>query len=124
MLNFKNYKKILILFFATTPFFAFAQYSPQNLNDLLYLLIDILYFMIPVLIGLAVLLFIWGLFRYYTTDNQNTKKEAVSIIGYGIVSIFVMVSLWGLVNLITYTLNLNSPVGPNNNFPTVDVKYK
>jgi uncharacterized membrane protein YidH (DUF202 family) len=69
------------------------------------------------LIGLAVLLFIWGLFRYYTTDSQNTKKEAVKIIGYGVVSIFVMVSLWGLVNLISYTLNLNSPASPSGNFP-------
>ncbi|NCS99191.1 hypothetical protein GW764_03325 [Candidatus Parcubacteria bacterium] len=105
---------ILLVTLLLFPLVSSAQFGisirygrPNDLNSILFLLINVLNAMIPILIGLAVLLFIWGLLRYYMSDNQNTKKEAVRIIGYGVVSIFVMVSLWGLVNLIGYSLNLN-----------------
>jgi|AntRauTorckE6833_2_1112554.scaffolds.fasta_scaffold00621_11 heme/copper-type cytochrome/quinol oxidase subunit 2 len=126
MLIKNDYKKIVPLLFFLTPLVSFAQSAPQNLNDILNLFIDVIYVLIPILIGVAVLLFIWGLFRYYSTDNQNTKKEAVKIIGYGVVAIFVMVSIWGLVNLIIYTLNINSPTSGPGTFPvnTINVKQE
>ncbi|MFW5871705.1 MAG: hypothetical protein ACOCUT_01225 [bacterium] len=112
-----NKIKISSILFLTLLFFPLvssAQFGvsvrygrPNDLNSMLLLLISVLDSMIPILIGLAVLLFIWGLLRYYMSDNQNAKKEAIRIIGYGVVSIFVMVSLWGLVNFIAYSLNLN-----------------
>lgn len=123
MLKIKKYKKILVLFsFVLIPNFVFAQNAPQDVNDLLYIFIEVLDFMVPLLIGLAVLLFLWGLLRYYSTDNQNTKKEAINIIGYGVISIFVMVSIWGLVNLIVDTFNLSSPINSNSNFPVNEIE--
>jgi hypothetical protein len=95
---------ILILFF--TPAISFAR-PPGSLNEILWLFINVLGSLIPILIGLAGLLFIWGLLRYYISDRPNTKKEAVNIIGYGVVAIFVMVSLWGIVNVINNTFGLN-----------------
>lgn len=114
---------LLILFFV--PIITSAQ-AVNNLNDLIVLFIVILETIIPILIGLAVLLFIWGLLRYYMSDNQNTKKEAVRIIGYGVVSIFVMVSMWGLVNFISYSLglNINNVGGPNNTLPINPIQIR
>jgi len=108
----------------STPLFALAQ-SPRDLNDLMLLVIVILDTLIPILIGLAVLMFIWGIFRYYASDNANTKKEAVKIIGYGVVSIFVMVSLWGLVNFIAYSLRLNiNGSGSGNTLPPKNINVE
>jgi len=114
---------ILIPFF--TPAISYAQSTPQNLNDIVGLGVVILETIIPILIGLAVLMFIWGIFRYYVSDNANTKKEAVKIIGYGVVSIFVMVSLWGLVNFLAYSLNLDINAGnPNGILETKPINIK
>ena len=83
----------------------------STVSDLMWFFIDTLNSLIPIIIGLAVLLFIWGLFRYFSTDSQNTKKQAVRIIGYGIVSIFVMVSLWGIIFLISGVLGVGGNGG-------------
>ena len=110
-------KIIYTLIVFLTPVISFAQ-TPNDLNDLMLLAVVILDTIIPILIGLAVLMFIWGVFRYYASDNANTKKEAVKIIGYGVVAIFVMVSLWGLVNFIGNSLNLNiNGFGSGNTLP-------
>ena len=118
----KKFIYTFILF--STPLLVFAQ-SPRDLNDVMLLVVVILDTLIPILIGLAVLMFIWGIFRYYASDNANTKKEAVKIIGYGVVSIFVMVSLWGLVNFIAYSLRINiNGSGSSNTLPpkSIDVE--
>jgi len=104
---------ILISFF--TPAISYAQPAPQNLNDITSLLIVVLNTIVPILIGLAVLMFIWGILRYYSSDSSNTKKEAVKIIGYGVASIFVMVSLWGLVNFVATSLKLDIDSKNSNN---------
>jgi len=110
-------KFIYISILSLTPFISSAQ-NPQNLNEIILMVVVILNALIPVLIGLAVLLFIWGVLRYYISDSSNTKKEAVKIIGYGIVSIFVMVSLWGLVFVIANSFNLNiNGSGSGNTLP-------
>jgi len=122
MLIMKKFIYTFILF--STPLLVFAQ-SPRDLNDVMLLVVVILDTLIPILIGLAVLMFIWGIFRYYASDNANTKKEAVKIIGYGVVSIFVMVSLWGLVNFIAYSLRINiNGSGSSNTLPpkSIDVE--
>jgi len=60
---------------------------------------------VPVVIGLAILLFLWGLARYMLNqDDAEARAGARSIMLWGIVIIFVMVALWGLVNLLeTFT---------------------
>jgi len=59
---------------------------------------------IPVIIGLAVLLFIIGLVKYITAGgNEDQVTEARGYIIFGIIAIFVMVSVWGLVGILSNT---------------------
>lgn len=104
-------KSLFTLFILTlvTPLITNAQFGwsisigirPNNVSDLVWMFLNFLNLLIPVIVGLAVLLFIWGLVRYYASDGEDTKKQALRIIGYGIVSIFVMVSIWGIINFIS-----------------------
>ncbi|MBI2482417.1 MAG: hypothetical protein HYV76_02575 [Candidatus Vogelbacteria bacterium] len=55
---------------------------------------------IPILIGIAVLYFIYGLVKYVTSSEDDDKKAARSIMVYGVIVIAVMVSIWGLVGLV------------------------
>jgi hypothetical protein len=70
--------------------------------------------LVPLVFAIAFLMFIWGIFQYFIMggDNKEKRGEAVKLMLYGIVGFFVMVSVWGLVNILVGTFNLNSNV-PN-----------
>ena len=67
---------------------------------------------LPIIISLGVLYFVWGVFQYVRTDDSSKQAEARSYIIWSIIFITVMVSVWGLVNIITTTFNLDSKTVP------------
>ena len=83
---------------ASTPFIASAQANLGFFDTLVTDLGALIGTAIPVVIGLAVLLFLWGLARYILNqDDAEARAGARSIMIWGIVIIFVAVSIWGLV---------------------------
>jgi heme/copper-type cytochrome/quinol oxidase subunit 4 len=51
----------------------------------------------PVLIGLAVIVFLYGLLNYiYSGGDEKKRSESVKYIFYGIIGLFIMVSFWSL----------------------------
>jgi fumarate reductase subunit C len=55
--------------------------------------------LIPIILGLAILVFLWGVLKYGLSKDDESRKESISIIINGIIIIFVMVSVWGIVSL-------------------------
>ncbi len=103
-----------------TPAVAFAVTTLSGLLELIYNFINAL---IPFIIALAVLLFIIGVFQYVTAgDDAEKQKAGRGKIIWGIVAIAVMVSVWGLVALLTNQLALDNstqtaPTTPTPIFP-------
>lgn len=65
--------------------------------------------LVPVVIGLAMLVFLWGVLRYVVAEGDPEKRsEARGFMIWGIVALAVMVSVWGLVKLLQGTLGLGS----------------
>lgn len=87
------------------PMVTMAQ---DGLFDLLELVAQLVSGLIPIVIGIAVLTFLWGVLNYVTASDDAKQKEARGIMMYGIIVLFVMVSVWGLVNLLGDTLDLNA----------------
>lgn len=55
---------------------------------------------VPLLGALAVVGFIYGIIKYFLNpDNEEKRKEGKSFMFWGLVTLFVMVSIWGLVSL-------------------------
>ncbi|MFA6416299.1 MAG: hypothetical protein WCW56_02300 [Candidatus Paceibacterota bacterium] len=54
------------------------------------------------MVGWAVIVFFWSLFEYLQGDAAK-KGNALSRISWGILVLFVMISLWGLVSILTNT---------------------
>ncbi len=104
---------------AMVPSVALAQ--TRTLGDLLGLFSNIINALIPFLITLAGLFFLYGVLKMVTAgDNEENRKAGQNTMIWGIVALFVMVSVWGLVSLLSNTLNLdnsapNVPVGPDIN---------
>ena len=64
---------------------------------------------VPFLIGLAVFLIIYGILRHIASaDDEEKRTEARNFILWGIVGVFIMVSVWGLVNILIKTFNLDN----------------
>jgi hypothetical protein len=59
---------------------------------------NIVSILIPISVGVALLVFFWGLVTYiYKSDNVAGKDEGKNKMIWGIVALFVMVSVWGLI---------------------------
>ncbi|MEI8062002.1 MAG: hypothetical protein WCG97_01770 [bacterium] len=60
--------------------------------------------LIPFIIALTILVFLWGVFKLiWAGDSDAAVTEGKVFITWGIVSLFVMVSVWGLVRIFTKT---------------------
>lgn len=50
--------------------------------------------------SLAVLYFLWGVVRYVIAKGAEDKEQARGVIIYGIVGLFVIFSVWGIIFLL------------------------
>jgi hypothetical protein len=78
--------------------------SPQTFRSLVLIIVDLVNIAIPILVSLAVIGFIWGITQYgFNQDSEETKKTARKMMVWGIIIIFVMVSIYGILNILTNT---------------------
>ncbi len=102
-------KKYLIgLSVLAMPAIAFGQ-NLQNLSNLVGSATRIINQLVPFAIGLGLIAFLFGIVRYITAGAGEDKAAARNLMIYGIIALFVMVSVWGLVNFIGQALGINNP---------------
>ncbi|MEK7079763.1 MAG: hypothetical protein AAB901_00550, partial [Patescibacteria group bacterium] len=106
------------------PMLAFAQINATNAVNLATSAITFINgIVVPLIFALAFIVFIWGIFQYFIMGGHDEEKKAMgkSLMLYGLIGFFVMVSVWGLVNILTGTFqfgnnsNLQYPDVPTNN---------
>lgn len=74
-----------------------------------------------IIFGLAIIGFLWGLMKFiFAAGSEDAKEEGKSIMIWGLVAIFVMASVWGIVRLARDTVGVNndSPLNP----PQVNIR--
>ncbi len=74
---------------------------------------DFINVLMPFIISITVLVFIWGLFRMVTSSDGSAREDARGYVTWGIVALFVMVSVWGLVNILVSSFGLNNTAPQN-----------
>lgn len=115
-------KKILIKFgiVYSTVFPIIASASVNNLRELIDLIILYFNYGIFLIMGLATVMFVFNVFKYfiYSGDDAGAKKEAGLYVMYSLIGFFVILSFWGLVNILmnTFSLNSNQPALPFGSF--------
>jgi fumarate reductase subunit D len=115
----KLLKKLIAGAIALAPVGAFAQ-QIVDANSLTAKLTNIGNTVITILISLAVIWIIWNVIKYLIigADDPEKRKTAGGAIIYGIVGLFVILSIWGLVRILTNTFRTDTNV-PRNEFPQV-----
>jgi fumarate reductase subunit D len=97
---------IAILFFLPQPLFA----APSDLTEFIGLLSGIVGSVVPLVVGLAVLAFFWGLANFILgAGNEQKRVEGKQVMIWGIIALFVIISVWGIVALLTTTFFGTTP---------------
>ena len=119
-------KKIITKFgivgLAIFPLVTFAATEAKDLRYLVTLALGYFNIAISFIISLGILMFVWNVYRYFIagSDNGELKKEAGLYVMWSVIGFFVILSIWGLVNILlkTFKLDTNVPATPFGIFST------
>lgn len=56
--------------------------------------------LLPLAFGLCIFYFFWGIFKYLKNESESDKGEGRSIMVWGVVGMFVVFSIWGIIAFI------------------------
>ena len=115
-------KKFIVLagVLSLTPMLAFANSCTAlttgstgaggTLTNVLCTIANLLDSVIPVLIALGVVYFVWGVVSYVIASDEEAKSTGRNRMIWGIIGLVVIVGVWGLVSILANTFGLNGTV--------------
>lgn len=112
----KKFSRLIPFLILTAPFLVAAQ-VPTGIDltkitpystGIINLINGIL---VPVLMAIAFIVFLWGVYKYYIlgADNETERATGHQFVLWGIIGFVVILAVWGLVNLVAGTFRL--PLG-------------
>lgn len=104
MLN-KTLLKIVVTISAFIPSVTFA--AGKDLGDIIAIIISYLNQILFLMIGLAVVFFVYNIIKYYIMADAD-KTLAGKYVMFSLIGFFVILSLWGLVNILQNTFGLKN----------------
>ena len=111
-------KKIAAALAILVPSIASAQ-AITDVNSLTYKLTNIGNVVLEILIAFAVIYIVFNAIRYIMAGDKPEERNAIGKgILWGIVGLFVILSIWGLVRILTNTFRTDT-TAPVNQFPQV-----
>jgi uncharacterized membrane protein YuzA (DUF378 family) len=91
----------------------------SDLNGIIGFVQSLLNAAMPLLIGIAVVWLIYNIVRYVVAGDDTAKEQAKQRVVYGVVGLFIIVSIWGLVTILVNTFGLTNTVRSAPNVPVV-----
>lgn len=83
------------------PALALAATTFSGLVDSVLSIINTI---VPLLASVAVIIFLWGIVRYIAgASDSESHAKGRDLMVWGVIALFVMFSLWGLVGIIQST---------------------
>lgn len=101
----KNISYIILITISIFPNIAFA----QDALSIIYIISGLIGLATPIVVALALLFFFYGLAKYILNAADDEKKaEGRNIMIWGIIALFVMVSVWGLTTILAETFGITN----------------
>ncbi|MCR4276080.1 MAG: pilin [Candidatus Parcubacteria bacterium] len=104
------------------PLFAAAQTGVnvsylQNYSNSITGVIN--YILVPVLMAIAFIVFLWGVYKYFIfgAADEKSRTDGRQFTLWGVIGFVVILSLWGIVNIFMSTLGLSVGTAPP--YPTI-----
>ncbi len=79
---------------------------------------------VPVIFAIAFIVFVWGAFQTFIigAGSEDVKEKGKNLMLWGLIGFFVMVSVWGLVNILTGSVSFGNTTGISGGTPTAGVQ--
>jgi hypothetical protein len=90
--------------------------SIPNIGRFICVFYEILSSIIPVLVLLGVVYFVWGVVQYMIGGGEEAKEKGKDTIIYGLIGLTSIASLWGLVKIVVVTFGLDVGIYSSPNF--------
>lgn len=110
----KKYTNILYAFLLGAillPQVSFAAFD--KIKSLLRDFKSLLDLLIPIIFALALLFFFWGLAQFIRSVSDKTIQEGKNKMIWGIIALFVMISIWGIIKYIGDSVGIETGVRSN-----------
>lgn len=91
------------------PAFAFA--ASSTVGSVLATLVGYLNYIVPALITIAVVYFIWGVISFMTSSDEEAKKLGRTKIINGLIGLFIIVAFWGIIGLVKRSFDVGNATG-------------
>lgn len=103
-------RQIFVLLLLTTPIFAAAQTAQSLIGQVGNFFNRTI---IPLIFGIALLFFLWNIVRYFIIGgaNEADRERARKLALWSILAFVLMVSVWGIVNLLVTGLEFGGNNG-------------
>lgn len=87
----------------STPLLVFA--APSDLKQLFVLIIQLINGLIAIAAAIALLYFVWGLAKFILNDtgSEDVATKAKNIMLWGVIALFVLFSIWGIISVLGVT---------------------
>ena len=98
------------------PLFVGAQNPSGTLTGFVTVVGNIVNMLVPIVTTLAIVFFFYGLAKYVlNAGDEDKKEEGKNIMIWGVLAMFVLVTLWGIIAFIQKT------VGNNDNVQNINI---
>lgn len=84
--------------------------TPKSFADVVELIVSYIQMgVIPIIFGIAVVTFFYALVNYIQrSGDEKERTKAVQLMVWSIVGLFIMLSVWGLVQIITRSFGVSN----------------
>ena len=105
--------KKIISFGLVLGSFPFMALAVDEIGNIIAQLIGYLNYIVPALITIAVVYFIWGVISFMTSADEEQKKLGRAKIINGLIGLFVIVAFWGIISVVKNTFGIGNVTGQN-----------
>ncbi len=86
-----------------------AEASNGGINDLLGGAYSVITALIPIVAGITFVAFLWGIAQFMLHSAESGKREeGRKFMVWGVIALFVMMSVWGIVKFVGDNLNIKT----------------
>jgi len=88
--------------------------GPTNLTQLIDILRDIINISLPIITGLALIAFLWGLIKFISRAGEGDEKavgEGKKLMTWGLIALFVLVAYAGILAFFFQDIGFSGPFG-------------
>ncbi|TAL49575.1 hypothetical protein EPN83_00310 [Patescibacteria group bacterium] len=79
----------------------------SNVQQLIQALGNVVDILLPIVVAIALLAFFWGLASFiFAAGDEEKRDKGKQIMKWGLIALFVMVAVWGIVSFIGNALGI------------------